>query len=71
MPTYRIWNNTDIREPLVIANERKAYRTWNHLKPGPRAGNAYAAFFQVRCETCGEWQDNTVDYATCRCGRER
>lgn len=74
MSTYTLSNKTDLRDrPIVTHNLRKAQRIWNKIKPGPGAGNRYAASFTVACERCGAAQSMTVEYITCdccqRCGR--
>ncbi len=64
---YRIWNNTDLREGIIYTSKRAADRAWRAVRPGSNAGNAYAASYDVRCSTCGGWQDVTVDHLTCAC----
>lgn len=67
---FLIGNNTDLHEhPAKLTSRREAERMWKHVRPGPAAGNAYVAWFLEKCDVCGEWQDATAPYATCRCAR--
>lgn len=68
MSTYRIWNNTDLREhPVLTTNRREAERVWRRVRPNRSAGNLYTATFASRCSACGGWQDETVEWETCDC----
>ena len=67
---YEVGNNTDYREcNLKTNNKRVAERAWRSVRPRSDAGNLYSAWFFVRCETCGEAQDATVEHETCACAR--
>jgi hypothetical protein len=52
--TYRVWNNTDLREgPFVTHNHRQAQRVWIDVKPRRTDGDRYVATFTRECDECG------------------